>query len=195
MRYLAVMVLAVAGVSGAALACKNMVLETLAAQCGKAFEGRVILDTEASDAWADQRIVMHIRDCDEKQIKIPLHVGDNRSRVWILTDVGDGLTRLKHDHRHADGHPDDVTLYGGTSVTPGAQVLSFPVDAESIAMFEANGLTASVNNTWHMRAGDGTFQYQLTRPSGRDFIIEFNMTNPVPVPPPAWDKAGHQGGR
>ncbi|NVJ97236.1 MAG: hypothetical protein HWE25_03730 [Alphaproteobacteria bacterium] len=167
------------------------VLETLASQCGKAFEGKVVRDTENSAAWAEARIVMHVRDCGAEQIKIPLHVGDNRSRVWVLTRLDSDKVQLKHDHRHEDGHSDDVTMYGGIADAADAPILSFPVDQESITMFEANGLSASVRNTWHMRTTGDVFQYQLTRPSGRDFIVEFDLTKPVPAPPAAWDMQGH----
>lgn len=192
MKTILVLIAGVLGISQATEACGSFVMHSLMSRCGQAFEGQVVRDTENSDAWGKARIVMHIRDCSDEQIKIPLHVGDNRSRVWVLTAKGDGNVELKHDHRHADGHPDAVTMYGGTTERVDAARHAFPVDEESIALFEANGLEASVTNTWEMAVDGDRFTYRLTRPSGRDFIIAFDLTKPVPAPPAAWDLVGHQ---
>ena len=102
--------------------------------------------------------------------------------------------RLKHDHRHQDGTPDAVTMYGGDS--PGAGTAGrqeFPVDAESVEMFRREGLDASVANTWAMEIEPDTrFLYELARPDGRLFQVEFDLSTPVAPPPPPWgdDKAG-----
>jgi hypothetical protein len=96
--------------------------------------------------------------------------------------------RLKHDHRHQDGSHDAVTMYGGDTAQPGSELRQeFPVDAESIAMFEREGLTASVTNTWAMEIEPGQrFLYELSRPGGRLFQVEFDLTKPVAVPPTPW---------
>jgi len=187
MRLFWVVAASVVAMTSAAFGGTNHVFDDLKDLCGKAFEGRVVEDSSRSDDWSKNRIVMHIRDCSDGQVKVPLHVGDNRSRVWIITKLPDGNMQLKHDHRHEDGTSDTVTMYGGhTRVIASVSNLDFPVDAESIESFKANGLEASVTNVWQMRIGEGTFHYRLTRP-GRAFEIEFDLTNPVPVPPPAWD--------
>jgi hypothetical protein len=130
-----------------------------------------------------------VRGCEDpaQRIEIPFHVGEDRSRTWILTRTADGL-RLKHDHRHEDGSDDAVTLYGGDTASPGtATRQEFPVDAESIAMFEREGLTASVNNTWAMEIEPGQrFLYELSRPGGRLFRVEFDLAAPVEAPPVPW---------
>jgi hypothetical protein len=61
---------------------------------------------------------MHVRVCRDDEIQIPLHVGENRSRTWILTRTAEGL-RLKHDHRLEDGSDDPVTQYGGDTAADG----------------------------------------------------------------------------
>lgn len=172
------------------------VFDVLKAQCGKAFEGQVTRYNDGDEAWRKARIVMHIRDCSDTEMKIPLHVDANRSRVWIVSKTQTGY-RLKHDHRHEDGHPDDVTMYGGDSGAgnrqvdaDGAYTISFPVDQESIKNFQENGLTASVTNVWHLSASEKSFSYRLTR-ENRDFMVTFDLTQPVAVPPAAWDKAKH----
>ncbi len=164
------------------------VFETLQANCGKAFEGKMVRGTE-DDAWRTAKVVMHVRACSDTEIKVPLHVDDNHSRIWILTKTEDGL-RLKHDHRHMDGTPDAVTMYGGDSAAgdggAGDAEISFPVDAESIAVFKANGLDQSITNVWHMLVKGDKFSYRLTR-ENRDFMVEFDLSTPAVTPPDAWD--------
>lgn len=164
-------------------------LAAIAEHCGEAFEGRVLVDEPATDdnPFADQRLVMHVRECGEEEIRIPFHVGDDRSRTWILTRTSDGL-RLKHDHRHDDGSHDAVTMYGGDTAAPGtAERQEFPVDDFSVEMFEREGLTVSVTNTWAMEIETGQrFFYELSRPGGRLFQVEFDLTGPVDPPPPPW---------
>ena len=60
--------------------------------CGKSFEGRLVEETEPSDAEiGKQRLVMHVRDCSATEIRIPFHVGENRSRTWVLTRTETGV--------------------------------------------------------------------------------------------------------
>ena len=167
-------------------------LAALATRCGQAFAGRIVANAPKSpepDAFEGKPLVMHVRGCDDpaRELKVPFHVGDDHSRTWVLTRTATGL-RLKHDHRHEDGSPDAVTLYGGD--TPGAGTAvrqEFPVDAESIAMFEREGLNASVTNTWAMEIEpDRRFLYELTRPGGREFKVEFDLAKPVALPPTPW---------
>ena len=162
----------------------------LQALCGQAFAGAVEVDEPAApgnDAFAGKALVMHVRECGGDTVRIPFHVGDDRSRTWVVTRTATGL-RLKHDHRHADGSDDAVTMYGGDTADAGtATRQEFPVDAESVAMFEREGLAASVNNTWAMELQPGErFTYELSRPNGRLFRVAFDLSAPVAPPPPPW---------
>jgi len=127
-----------------------------------------------------------VRDCSDNKIKIPLHVGENRSRTWIVSK-DNGFLTLKHDHRHEDGKPDAVTMYGGTTADLGTHSQqSFPVDQFSKDMFMREGLDVSVTNTWTITLdGDKTFTYALAR-ENRDFRAQFDLTKPVDTPPPVW---------
>ena len=161
----------------------------LQALCGKAFAGRLVTGDPADEAMASKPLVMHVRECRSGEVRIPFHVGDDRSRTWIVTRTAAGL-RLKHDHRHADGAPDELTMYGGDTVTPGtAGRQQFPADAESIALFTRTGRTVSNSNVWAMEVQPRLFAYELRRPpipGGRFFRVEFDLTNPVAPPPPPW---------
>lgn len=165
-------------------------LDGLRTLCGKAFAGRIVANEpppSTPDPFEGQALVMHVRECSDGELRIPFHVGADRSRTWVLTRTAEGL-RLKHDHRHEDGTPDAVTMYGGDTAEAGsAQRQAFPVDAESITNFTANGLSASLQNTWAIGIEPGkTFVYELSRPSGRLFRVEFDLTAPIVAPPPPW---------
>ncbi len=157
----------------------------LQALCGKAFAGRVVTTDPADAAYASQPLVMHVRTCAPGELRIPFHVGADRSRTWVITRTAAGL-RLKHDHRHADGSSDAMTMYGGDTAAPGtASAQAFPADAESIALFRREGRAVSVTNVWEVEVGDRVFAYALRRP-GRYFRVEFDLTKPVPPPPAPW---------
>lgn len=161
----------------------------VSALCGKAYAGRVVADQPAptgADPFRGKALVMHVRECDGDTIRIPFHVGDDRSRTWVLTRTAIGL-RLKHDHRHADGSADAVTMYGGDTIDAGtASRQQFPVDAESRAMFSREGRSVSNTNVWAMEiAPQRGFVYELAR-EGRLFRVEFDLTHPVPAPPAPW---------
>ena len=172
--------------------------EALASHCGKAYAGALVSDQAADADMRGRPMVMHVRECRDTRIAVPFHVGNadgswDRSRTWLVTRTETGL-RLKHDHRHEDGTADAVTFYGGDTAAQGtAQAQEFPVDAESIAMFRASDLTASITNVWRVEVdpagtADGQFAYQLQRP-GRLFRVEFDLTRPVTLPPAPW---GHE---
>ena len=196
----AVLVLALAGCSpqsdavahDIANAPSDAFMSAVAAHCGKAFEGRIAVNepkTDAPDPIEGKRLVMHVRGCEDPahELRIPFHVGDDHSRTWVLTRTENGV-RLKHDHRHEDGSPDAVTMYGGDSKPPGtAQRQSFPVDSDSVAMFRKADMLASVQNTWAMEVEpDQRFVYELTRPGGRHFQVVFDLSKPVALPPAPW---------
>jgi hypothetical protein len=161
--------------------------ESVQALCGQAFAGEMTRYDAAMDtAWLNRDVIMHVRECTPGEIRIPLHVGEDRSRTWVLTRTADGI-RLKHDHRHADGTEDETTQYGGDTVAQGtANRQEFPADEYSRELFLAQGHTAGVDNVWIMEVHPGErFVYNLTRPN-RDFRADFDLTRPVAAPPPPW---------
>ncbi len=183
--------LAVTGAMGAPLVSidtHDAFFERVRALCGQAFEGRVTEGNASDTAFAEQVLIMHVRECGEHVIKIPFHVGEDRSRTWILTRTGSGL-QLKHDHRHEDGSNDASTMYGGHTVDAGwPSAQAFPADQYSKELFVAQGIPQSMGNTWHMYIYPETFTYRLTR-EGREFRVDFDLTRPVPAPPAPW---GHR---
>lgn len=172
--------------------------QALASHCGQAYAGRLVTDEAPDAAMRGVAMTMQVQECSDRRIAVPFHVERpdgswDRSRTWVFTRTTAGL-RLKHDHRHADGTPDGLTQYGGDTASPGtAAAQDFPVDADSIALFQREGRTGSVTNVWRVeldRAGtpQGRFAYQLLRqpPHARNFRVEFDLTRPIAPPPPAW---------
>ncbi len=172
---------------------------SLTALCGTAYRGTLTEGSEnAQSSFGAQEMVMHVRHCTADRIDVPFHVGEDRSRTWVFTRTDGGGLRLKHDHRHEDGTEDEITMYGGDTAAPGtATSQEFPADQHSIDMFAAHveespGLAGAEFNLWtvELRPGD-IYAYQLTRTNdpGTRFRVEFDLTETVPAPPPAW---GHE---
>lgn len=152
--------------------------------CGNAYAGEVTVDTPQSDGF-DGDLIMHVRKCGEQRIEIPFHVGDDHSRTWILTQTGSGIS-LKHDHRQPDGNYDPLTMYGGHTQDKGyATAQTFPADAYSKELFIELGVPQSNTNVWQMYVHDTTFTYRLIR-EGREFRVDFDLTQPVEAPATPW---------
>jgi len=167
------------------IATHDSYFNRIKAHCGKAFQGKVVIDNASDDGFANKKLVMHVRQCSDNKLEIPFHVGDDASRTWIITKTGSGLS-LKHDHRHQDGSYDVSTMYGGHTVDAGwPEVQSFPADAYSKQLFVKAGIPQSVGNTWQMFIYPEKFSYRLIR-QGREFRVDFDLTTPVTPPAAPW---------
>ncbi|HUP23882.1 MAG TPA: hypothetical protein VNB06_13180 [Thermoanaerobaculia bacterium] len=160
--------------------------ESLRSLCGQAFAGALSHHDPADEDLVGQRMVMHVRSCEGSTLAIPFHVGEDRSRTWVLSRSEAGI-HLAHDHRHEDGSPDVVTLYGGSTTTEGtANEQQFPADAYSRELFEAQGLPQSATNVWSMEILPGErFSYTLRR-TNRHFQVDFDLSQTVEPPPAPW---------
>ncbi len=119
---------------------------------------------------------MHLRDCTEDRVVIPLQVGEDRSRTWIVSRGEAGL-RLTHIHRHADGVEDANSRYGGATVWAGeAWRQDFPADTFSIRMLPAR---SSQSWTLELRPGH-SFDYSLHRvATGLRYRFRFDLARPL----------------
>lgn len=157
----------------------------LTALCGQAFAGRLVEAAPATrETFAGHAVVMHVRRCAQDRIEIPFHLGENRSRTWIVTRTTAGL-RLQHEHRREDGSVERLTQYGGSTVEPGtATRQEFPADE-----FTARLLPPAATNVWAIELEPGVrFLYELRRVGDdRRFAVEFDLSQPIDSPPPPWE--------
>ncbi|MDR0734516.1 MAG: hypothetical protein LBG16_02255 [Elusimicrobiota bacterium] len=158
----------------------KLFFDNLKKHCGNAYEGTAIAGGE-DPAFAGKTLVMHVRSCGKNEIRIPFFVGEDRSRTWVFTLKGDRIL-LKHDHRHEDGSPDKVTMYGGLTSnngTPNLQV--FPADQET-----ADLINYAVPNVWWVTTDDNAFTYNLRRVgTERLFTVKFDYSKKISSPMPA----------
>lgn len=158
--------------------------QRLQALCGNAYQGQLVRAPADDRTFRDRRVVMHVRDCTPEQVRIPLVIDDDRSRTWIFTREGEGI-RFQHDHRHPDGSPDTVTMYGGRTSNAGS---------DDTQMFPADDITAQViagsgqRSVWLVEIHpDQRFVYAANRVgTERGFQVDFDLTTTVSAPEPPW---------
>ena len=151
---------------------------------GETYRGRVTSDDPQDADWRGKVLTLGPARCALSdndrlvRIELPLSVGADASRTWIVTHHPEGI-RLRHRHAHGSGE-DAVSGYGGMSADDGTfSVQAFPADAESQALFEREGIPASKANVWTMTVVPGdALAYALDRP-GRTFRAVFDLSTPV----------------
>ncbi len=160
----------------------NKFIDQLIKHKGKSYEGKIIAGGKEGDGFTGEKLVMHVERVEGNRVCIPFHVGENRSRVWILTHENDRIL-LKHDHRHEDGSSDKVTMYGGWSTNQGTENIQvFPADQQTRELIDY-----AAQNVWWMTVNDTSFTYNLQRVgTDRLFSVSFDLTRPVETPPAAW---------
>lgn len=148
---------------------------TLAGLCGARYEGAMTFPTSGLDDFAGKLLVATIASCSEKEIRIPFLVGADASRTWVFNRTAQGL-HFQHDHRHGDGTPDAVTLYGGMAEANGsAYTQRFPADA-----YTAQLIPAARTNVWTLTlsADFNTLSYHLQRDGQPRFSAELKRVQP-----------------
>ena len=149
--------------------------------CGKSYKGTITRGM-GNDDFDGKKLIMHVRSCEENEIKIPFFVGENKSRTWILR-LNDNKIELKHDHRKPDGSEDKITQYGGTASNTGlANIQVFPADDETAEL-----LPPAATNVWWISLDDEIFSYNLKRMGAKtNFCVEFDLSNPIKTPDAPW---------
>ena len=143
--------------------------------CGARFSGLSSFPEDPGDAWRGKTLVAHFKTCEANEIRVPFVVGEDHSRTWILRRVEGGL-QLQHDHRHEDGTPDEITMYGGTTTSAGSELAqSFPADAYTAAL-----IPEAATNEWFISFNqDGTeLTYYLERHGQPRFRAVLYLTKP-----------------
>ena len=142
----------------------------LSQYCGKTYYGKSVYPDDPGHDFAGKILEMHIKDCSDTEIRVPFKVGDDTSRTWLFTKTDKGLL-LKHDHRHADGTPDEITMYGGYASAIGSRA-DFAADAHT-----AHLIPDAATNVWSLSFDDEheTFSYYLERHAKPRYKAVFDL--------------------
>jgi hypothetical protein len=150
-------------------------IDAFAKHEGQYYEGKIVAGGKEDDGFMGNRLIMQVMKWSENEVKVPFFVGTDKSRTWIFT-LDQDRVKLKHDHRHEDGSPDEVTFYGGTANTSGTPHMQmFPADQETCTLIDY-----ACFNVWWVTIDDTKFTYNLRRiGTDRWFSVEFDLTKPV----------------
>ncbi len=151
-------------------------LDNLSSLCGKSFRGEETFMAPGRESWAEKKFMMHVTVCEDDRVHIPFHLDEDRSRTWMFLVEDEGL-RFRHDHRHEDGTPEELTMYGGYADGKGNRYRQhFPADDYTIDLLDDD-----LDREWRVILDEdlNSFTYQLLY--GPDLIFEarFDLTSPV----------------
>ena len=151
-------------------------LQNLKTLCGQRFEGATEFPDDPNHPLAGKRLTISFQDCSESEIRIPLQAGEDKSRTWILS-LRDNRLLLKHDHRHADGTPDKVTMYGGWAAEGDTNRQRFAADAETAQL-----IPEAATNVWTLEINKARdqFIYALERNGQPRYKAVFKLRPPEP---------------
>ncbi|MEX2528184.1 MAG: hypothetical protein WEA09_11150 [Gemmatimonadota bacterium] len=164
--------------ASSAIPTHDAFMANLSAQCGSAFAGAAVQVPEGDQLFTDNPpLAAHFWECSPDQVKIPFHVGENRSRTWILTRSSEGID-LRHDHRHEDGTPEANTMYGAHTMGQGTATRQD---------FLILGEDGSTQGGWAIEIVPGeSYIYGTVRGGEWRYRLDFDLSSQVPVPPLPW---------
>ncbi|MEM7728952.1 MAG: hypothetical protein AAF311_06710 [Pseudomonadota bacterium] len=154
----------------------------MTALCDRTVEGQVVSDQAVDADWIGQVLTVGPVECAPNVIRMPLAVGADASRTWVLSQPETGGLLFRHEHMEPDGSPSPVTQYGGLASDGGTAFRqSFPADEQTKANFTENGIARSNTNVWTFTLDGDRLAYALARPAtedeeARDFRAEFDLS-------------------
>ncbi len=151
-------------------------LKNLKPLCGNRYAGWVIFPEADKNPFKGEPLTINFSHCADKEVRIPFQVGNDQSRTWVITFDEHGLL-LKHDHRHADGTPDEITQYGGYAIKPGSSFQqSFPADE-----YTAKLIPAAATNEWTLiiEPDKKILSYILKRDGQLRFQADFDLSSTI----------------
>jgi hypothetical protein len=155
----------------------TLFFENVRKLCGKRFEGATEFPKdEPGHPLAGKKLTISLEKCGDNEIRIPLQAGEDKSRTWILT-LREGRLLLKHDHRHADGTPDKVTMYGGWAAEGDANRQRFPADSDTATL-----IPEAATNVWTLELDAAKEQliYALERHGQPRYRAVFSLKPAAP---------------
>jgi hypothetical protein len=141
---------------------------------GKKFFGKQTYIAEGMNSWEKEELEMYVRECNDSIVYVPFRVGANTSRTWMFILEKEHPLRFRHDHRHADGTPEDLNLYGGYAANDGTSLSQvFPADDFTCKMLER-----ICDNEWMVEFSEdlSLFTYSLKKKGVLVFKAEFDLT-------------------
>jgi hypothetical protein len=151
--------------------------------CGRSFSGQPVEISALDSAVVGRSLVVNIWQCWNDEVRIAFHVGDDHSRVWVLS-WDEGRLALQHAVHTADGERAEFTNYGGVAVEPGTpSVQTFAPAAETLLRFPS-----AAGSSWTLEIVPGdrfTYRFVAVDRSQR-FRVDFDLTAPAPRPPAPW---------
>lgn len=176
MRILLIFLLFVSFTKALTQSVEQEFLNNLNKFCGHSFSGTAVFPEGDKNPFAGQVLTIHFAACSENEVRIPFQVGEDKSRTWVLTLDENGLL-FKHDHRHEDGTPDEITMYGGYASSKSNTLQQFfPADE-----YTAKLIPAAATNEWTLALGADkkTLSYILKRDGQLRFHAAFDLTTPL----------------
>jgi hypothetical protein len=158
----------------------------LSRHCGNAYGGGLTLEPPGDDMLTGtEQLIVHFRDCGRDTLLLPFHIeiqptGEwNRSRTWMFMRTPHAL-ELRHDHRRPDGSPDEQTMYGAYTRTPGTPTRQEFILTERTA---ADGSPIG----WRVEIEPGQrYTYGTIRGGEWTWRVDFDLSRPIPPPPAPW---------
>ena len=141
---------------------------------GQSFAGAVDESFAPTNPFPGEPLTMHVLEADGNSARIAFHVGTDHSRTWVLTRPRPDRLHLRHDHRHEDGTPHEITDYGGYAAPGGsARRQSFPADRHTARL-----IPEASTNIWTLELSNNQFIYALTRDDQPRFRAIFDLSSP-----------------
>jgi hypothetical protein len=158
----------------------------LSQHCGSAYAGRLTLERPGDTMLTGtEQLIVHFRECGADTLRLPFHIEKeetstwDRSRTWMFMRTADGL-ELRHDHRHEDGSPDDVTMYGGHTRHAGT------ANRQEFILAERRADDGSLLG-WRVEVEPGVrYTYGTIRGGEWTWRVDFDLSSAVPAPPAPW---------
>jgi hypothetical protein len=160
--------------------------QNLQQHCGNAYGGGLVLEPPGDDMLTGtEQLIVHFRACGRDTLLLPFHIEKeagtewDRSRTWMFMRTADAL-ELRHDHRHADGTPDEQTMYGAFTSGEGTP------NRQEFILTERRAADGSALG-WRIEIEpDQRYTYGTIRGGEWTWRVDFDLSRPVPAPPPPW---------
>jgi hypothetical protein len=160
--------------------------QNLRAHCGNAYPGGLTLEPPGDDMLTGtEQLVVHFRACGQDTLLLPFHIeveatGEwDRSRTWMFMRTANAL-ELRHDHRHRDGSPDEQTMYGAFTQTPGTAT------RQEFILTDRTARDGSPLG-WRIEIERGQrYTYGTIRGGEWTWRVDFDLSRTVPAPPAPW---------